>query len=107
MFINNTSRKFKEQTESKNNNQKSEKDFFLYFGNSSRQFAKRLRVLVKRKSKIDICVCYTSFKTGFYFRLKCSIPLSLMSNVAYKFNCLRDVDLSYIVMTTYHFKRQS
>ena len=43
---------FEEQPTAKNNSQKPEKDFFFtlglpYFGNSSRQFAKKLSVLVK------------------------------------------------------------
>ena len=89
------------------NSQKPEKDFFFnlglpYFGNSSCQSAKKLSVLVKRKFNVDINVYYTTFKTGSYFRLKCSTPLSLMSNVMYKFNCSCDADLSYIGMTTRH-----
>ena len=51
---------------------------------------------------MDINVYYTTFKTGFYFRLKSSTPLSLMSNVVHKFNCSCDADLSYIGMTTRH-----
>ena len=43
-----------------------------------------------------------TLKTGSYFRLKCSTPLSLMFNVVYKFNCSCDADLSYIGMTTCH-----
>ena len=43
-FIDNTLKKFEEQSAAKNNSQKTEKDFFFtlglpYFGNSSRQFA--------------------------------------------------------------------
>ena len=106
-FIDNTLKKLEEQPAAKNNSQKPEKDFFFtlslpYFGNSSRQFAKKLSVLVKRKFNVDINVYYTTFKTGSYFRPKCSTPLSLMSNVVYKFNCFCDVDLSYTSMTTRH-----
>ena len=35
--------------------------------NFSRQFAKKLSVLVKRKFDVDNNVYYTTFKTGFYF----------------------------------------
>ena len=106
-FIDNTLKKFEEQSAAKNNSQKTKKDFSFtlglpYFGNSSRQFAKKLSVLAKRKFDVDINVYYTTFKTGFYFQLKCSTPLSLMSNVVYKFNCSCDADLSYIGMTTRH-----
>ena len=48
-----------------------------------------------------------TFKTGSYFRLKCSTPLSLMSNGVHEFNCSCDADLSHIGMTTRHFKCQS
>ena len=53
-FIDNTLIKFKGQSAAKNNSKKTEKDFFFtlglpYFGNSSRQFAKKLSVLVKKK----------------------------------------------------------
>ena len=90
-FIDNTLKKFEEQSAAKNNSQKTEKNFSFtlgqpYFGNSSRQFAKKLSDLVKRKFDVDINVYYTTFKTGFYFQLKCSTSLSLMSNVVYKFN---------------------
>ena len=106
-FIDNTLKKFEEQPAAKTNSQKPEKDFFFtlslpYFGNFSRQFAKKRSVLVKRKFDEDINVYYTTFKTGSYFQLKCSTPLSLMSNVVYKFNCSCDTDLSYIGMTTRH-----
>ena len=106
-FIDNTLKKFEKQPAAKNNSQKPEKDFFFtlglpYFENSSGQFAKKLNVLIKRKFDVDISVYYTTFKTGSYFQLKYSIPLSLMSNVVYKFNCLCDADLLDIGMTTRH-----
>ena len=71
-FIDNTGKKFEEQSAAKNNTQKTEKDFFFtlglpYFENSLRQFAKKLSVLVKRKFDVDINIYYTTFKTGFYF----------------------------------------
>ena len=96
----------KSNLQQKNNSQKLEKDFFFtlglpYFGNSSHQFAEKLSILVKRKFNVDINVYYATSKTGSYFRLKCSTPLSLMSNV-YKFNCSCDADISYIGMTTRH-----
>ena len=47
-FIDNTLKKFEEQPAEKNNSQKTENDFFFtlglpYYGNSSRQFAKKLK----------------------------------------------------------------
>ena len=106
-FINNTFKKSKEQPVAKNNSQKPEKVFFFYSRPAiwkilHANLLKKLSVLEKRKFNTDINVYYTTFKTGSYFRLKCSTPLSLMFNVVYKFNCLRDADLSYIDRTTCH-----
>ena len=71
-----------------------------YFGKPSRKFAKRLSTLVKAKLQVDLAVYYNSFKTGSYFNLKCLTPHALLSNVVYKFTCLRDAAMSYIGMTT-------
>ena len=65
-------------------------------------FAKKLTALVKTKFNVDINVYYTCFKTGSYFQLKCSTLFPLLSNVVYKFSCLRDANISYIGMTTRH-----
>ena len=104
-FINNTIKKF----EKRQNNppDKYEPDFLFtigipFFGKASRVFAKRLTALVKTKVNVDINVYYTCFKTGSYFQLKCSTPLSLLSNVVYKFSCSRDANISYIGMTMRH-----
>ena len=32
-------------------------------------------------------------KTKFYIQLKCDAPIALLSNVIYKFNCLREADV--------------
>ena len=71
--------KFEEKSAAKNNSQKTKKRFLFtlglpYFGNSSRQFVENLSVLVKRKFNVDTHVYYANFKTGSYFRLKCSTP---------------------------------
>ena len=94
LFIDNTVKKFEEQPATKNSSQKPEKGFSLtldlpYFGNSLRQLTKKLSVLEKRKFNADINEYDTTFKTGSYFRRKCSTPLSFTSkfNVVYKFNC--------------------
>ena len=57
---------------------------------------------MKTKFNVDVSVSYIRFKTRAYFQLKCSTPAALMSNVVYKFNCLRDANCSYIGMTTCH-----
>ena len=73
-----------------------------YFGRPSFKFAKRHSALVKAKFQIDLSFCNTSFKTGSYFNLKCLTPHALLSNVVYKFTCLRDATMSYIGRTTRH-----
>ena len=65
-------------------------------------FAKRLAALVKTKFNVDINIYFTCFKTGSYSQLQGSTPFSLFSNVAYKFACSRDANISYIGMTTRH-----
>ena len=52
---------------------------------------------------IDISCVYTSCKVGSYFSLKCQTPAALVSNVVYKFTCLRDANLFYIGKTKRHF----
>ena len=42
------------------------------------------------------------FKVKNYFSLKCHTPLPLLSNVVYKFHCLRDANQSYIGKTKRH-----
>ena len=74
-----------------------------FFGKASRMFAKRLTALVKTKFNVDVSVYHACFKTGSYFQLKCSTPLSLLSNAMYKFiSSLRNANISYIGMTTRH-----
>ena len=73
-----------------------------YFGKPSHKFAKRLSTLFKAKFQIDLSFYNTSFKTGSYFNLKCLTPHVLLSNVVYKFSCLRDAIMSCIGMTTRH-----
>ena len=51
----------------------------------------------------DISCVYTSCKVGSYFSLKCQTPAALVSNVVYKFTCLRDANLFYIGKTKRHF----
>ena len=63
-------------------------------------FAKRLIAVVKTKFNVDIN--YTCFKTGSYFQFKCSTPFPLLSNVVYKFSGLQDANISYISTITRH-----
>ena len=44
---------------------------------------------------MSTCQCI-SFKTGAYFRLKCSTLAVLSPNVMNKFNCLRDANCLYV-----------
>ena len=101
-FINKTLKKIA----AKNSSQKTRKIFFLLACRVleilDANLLKKLSVFGKTKFNVDTNVYYTAFKTGPYFRLKCSTALSLMSNVMYKFNCSRDADLSYIGMIKRH-----
>ena len=56
-------------------------------------------MLIKNKFDVDINVYYTTLKTGSYFRLKCTTPMHLISNVVYKFTCLCGTNVTYIGMT--------
>ena len=55
-----------------------------------------------KKFGVRIFIYYTTIKTGSYFNLKSKTPDALMSNVVYKFACSRDVNLTYIGMSTRH-----
>ena len=87
--------------------QKTDKNFDLrlgipYFGKPSHKFSCSLTKLIHKRFAIDLAVYYTTMKTASYFKLKCNTPKSLVSNVVYKFSCLRDANLSYIGMTSRH-----
>ena len=73
-----------------------------YFGRPSLLFKKKLTYLLKKELLLDLHCVFTSFKVGMYFSLKDVTPLSLSSNVVYKFTCLRDVNVSYIGKTKWH-----
>ena len=45
---------------------------------------------------------FSTFKVKNYFRLKCSTPLPLLSNVVYQFNCVANTQISYIGYTKRH-----
>ena len=65
-----------------------EKDFFIYnlfttFWKISHQFSKWLKTLIKNKLNVDNNACYTTLKTGLCFQMKCSTPMSLISNIEY------------------------
>ena len=71
MFINNTIKNF-EELKANTKDIKCEKDFLFtiglpHFGKISPQFSKRLKVLIKNKSNVDINVDYITLKTGSYF----------------------------------------
>lgn len=75
-----------------------------YIGNCSREFAKRIREIVKEHYDLDITCVFTSFKIRNYFSLKCKTPSLMVQNAIYKFTCLRDADVTYIGKTKRHFK---
>ena len=65
-------------------------------------FGRKIKELIKKYYGINVRVVYTSFKVKNYFSLKCKSPLSLLANVVYKFQCLHDVDTTYIGKTKRH-----
>ena len=69
-----------------------------FVGYASKLFAKKLSSLVFNKFGVKIVVVYKSCKLSSFFSLKDVTPLPLSSKLVYKFNCLRDVNTSYIVL---------
>ena len=61
-----------------------------------------MRELFKKYYCVDLRIVYTSFKVKDYFSLKCRTPLPVLSNVVYKFQCLRDANNVYIGKTMRH-----
>ena len=92
----------------KNIKEKCDKDFLFriglpYFGKSSYHLTQRLKALIRNKFNNDVNVYHATLKTGSYYQLKCSTPMSLISDVVYKFNCLRDTNVTYNGMTIRQF----
>ena len=73
-----------------------------YIGQASVIFGNKLCKLFKTRFLIDIKIVYTTFKIKNYFSLKCRTPLPLLANVVYRFQCSRDVNLTYIGKTKRH-----
>ena len=73
-----------------------------YIGLPSVIFGRKLKRLFKDYYCIDVKVVFTSFKVKNYFSLKCHTPMPLLSNVVYKFTCLRDANCTYIGKTIRH-----
>ena len=83
--------------------EKVETIFFVpYVGLPSMIFGRKIRELLSRNYGIDVRIVYSTFKVKNYFSLKCRTPLPLLANVVYKFNCLRDANVSYIGKTKRH-----
>ena len=61
----------------------------------------RKKKSIKSPAKKNL-LYYTSLKTGSYFNLKFKTRTALKSNVVYKFTCSRDVNTTYIGMSTRH-----
>ena len=78
-----------------------------FYGRCSEIFAKKLSSIIQSKFDVEVRISYCTFKVKSYFRLKCSTPPYLVSNVVYHFNCMNDsCPDDYIGYTTRHlFKR--
>ena len=62
----------------------------------------KLSTLLQQNFDARIFTYYSSLKTGSYFNLKSKTPAALKSNVVLKFTCSRDVNTTYIGMSTRH-----
>ena len=71
-----------------------------YFGNLWPKFASQLSTLLKQRFNVRVFACYTSLKTGSYFNVKSKTFATSKFNALYKFTCLRDVNATYIGMST-------
>ena len=81
------------------------KRFYIYdwFAIIRKNFSSILQAAgsdIKNKYNVNNNVYYATPKTGLYFQLKCSTPMSLISDVVYKFIGLYDTNVTYIGMTT-------
>ena len=74
-----------------------------YVGSFSTYTQKRLMNVIKRycKPEISIKLVFTTFKIGFMFSFKDSIPFDLKSSVVYKFECV-SCNACYIGETSRH-----
>ena len=73
-----------------------------YVGLMSIICSRKLKELFKKYFCIDIRVVFTPFKVKNYFSLKCSTSLPFLTNVVYKFKCLRNATHIYIGKTMRH-----
>ena len=75
---------------------------FRYFGHPSIAFARKLRQSFKRHYNVNLQCSFNTTKIKNFFSLKCPTPKLLKANVVYKFDCLCDINISYIGKTKRH-----
>ena len=73
-----------------------------YFGHSSIAFAHKMRQSFKRHYNVNLQCSFNTTKIKNFFSLKCPTPKLLKANVVYKFDCLCDINISYIGKTKRH-----
>ena len=73
-----------------------------FVGKPSIDFQKEISKLVLDKFKVVITAVYVATKVGDLFSLKSKVPLSLSSDVVYKYTCSLDPSTSYIGKTERH-----
>ena len=94
------SKKVQEQPNSRPKEDSVEYVFCIpYIGKPSVMYSRKIKQIFKQYYCINVKTVFTTFKVKNYFSLKCNTPLALKSKVVYKFNCLRDADISYIGKT--------
>ena len=78
----------------------------MKIGHPSIAFARKLRQSFKRLYNVNLQCSFNATKINNFFSLKYSTPKSFKANVVYKFNCLCDINISYIGKTkkTFSYK---
>ena len=106
-FFDQVLQRFISSTRQENKTAKEQKDYeylltIPFLGKISKNFAKHVQLLVKRKFNINLTPIYKTNKVSQYFQLKSPTPFLLCSNVVYKFSCSRDVNTTYIGTSSRH-----
>ena len=94
------------QTESVNVNSDENEEFCIlkipFVGEASHTFGNKLKSLFQEKFRIQVKIIFTSFKVEIFFSLKSKTPFDLLSDIVYKYTCLRDPGICYIGKTKRH-----
>ena len=76
--------------------------YYTILWTSIHSICSQLRQSFKRHFNVNLHCSFNTTKIKNFFSLKCPTPILLKANVVYKFNCLCDVNISYIGKTKRH-----